>query len=218
MTNRPHDMTAEEMSPRERRHLRTQQAILDAARAIIVEEGTEKLSMRAIADRIDYSPAGLYEYYGGKDEIIDAVCLQGHRMLKRYLAAVEQHGSQEQYLVELGMAYVDFAQNNPDYFLLMFSQAAAMEAPTSTKNFTPDAEMMGSDSAFPILVEGIRRAEEAGVVRFLPGLSLLDTAYAYWALAHGAATLLTSHLRDMNADFDSANRRMFEAFTRGLAP
>ena len=51
-------------------YARTQQAILDAARAIIHEQGPDKLSMRAIADRIDYSPAGLYEYYGSKEEII----------------------------------------------------------------------------------------------------------------------------------------------------
>ena len=57
----------EALTPRQRRHLRTKDAILDAARQIIATEGAEKLSMRAIAKRIDYSPAGLYEYFGSKD-------------------------------------------------------------------------------------------------------------------------------------------------------
>ena len=60
-------------APRTKRHLRTKQAILDAARQIIAEEGPAALSMRALADRIDYSAAGLYEYFGSKEEIIAAV-------------------------------------------------------------------------------------------------------------------------------------------------
>ena len=46
---------------RTKRHLRTKQSILDAARAIIAEEGPAALSMRALADRIDYSAAGLHD-------------------------------------------------------------------------------------------------------------------------------------------------------------
>jgi AcrR family transcriptional regulator len=211
----------EELSPRERRHLRTQQAILDAARAIIAKEGTDKLSMRAIADKIDYSPAGLYEYYGSKEEIIREVSLQGHRTLKRYLAAVDRAVPEDQYLVDLGMAYVRFALQNPDYFLLMFSQVTTVDAtmPATTvpaQEMTEATGMMSEDSSFPILVEGIQRAQAAGVIRYLPGLTLMDTAYAFWAVAHGAAMLRVSHLREMQADFDSADRRMFEAFTRGL--
>jgi AcrR family transcriptional regulator len=55
----------DELTPRQRRHLRTKDAILDAARQIIAEEGADNLSMRGIAERIDYSAAGLYEYFGG---------------------------------------------------------------------------------------------------------------------------------------------------------
>ncbi|MCB0074139.1 MAG: helix-turn-helix transcriptional regulator, partial [Caldilineaceae bacterium] len=51
----------EELTTRERRALRTREAILDAARQIISRQGADALSMRAIAKAIDYSPAGLYE-------------------------------------------------------------------------------------------------------------------------------------------------------------
>lgn len=210
---------AEALSPRERRYLRTQQAILQAARAIIAEEGADKLSMRAIADRIDYSPAGLYEYYGSKEEIVREVSLQGHRTLKRYLAAVDQQVPEDQYLVDLGMAYVRFALQNPDYFLLMFSQATAVDATAAPEeDCIEDTGIMSNDSAFTILVQGVQRAQAAGVIRYLPGLTLLDTAYAFWAVAHGAAMLRVSHLRALDADFDTADRRMFEAFARGLRP
>ncbi|MCB0105373.1 MAG: TetR family transcriptional regulator, partial [Caldilineaceae bacterium] len=48
----------ETLTPRERRALRTREAILDAARKIISKDGVDGLSMRNIADAIDYSPAG----------------------------------------------------------------------------------------------------------------------------------------------------------------
>ncbi len=66
---------------RQRRHVRTKQAILDAALEIVIQDGPAALSMRALAERIDYSPAGLYEYFGSKEEIIAAVCDEGQRML-----------------------------------------------------------------------------------------------------------------------------------------
>ena len=48
---------------RRKRHIRTKQAILDAALEIISEDGPNALSMRNLADRIDYSAAGIYEYF-----------------------------------------------------------------------------------------------------------------------------------------------------------
>ncbi|MRR32158.1 TetR/AcrR family transcriptional regulator, partial [bacterium] len=51
-----------EISPSERRYQRTRQSILEAAQAILSEQGIEALSMRALAEKADYSPAALYKY------------------------------------------------------------------------------------------------------------------------------------------------------------
>ena len=76
-------------SPRVRRQQRTRRAILDAARQIINEKGPVALSMRALARHIDYSPAGLYEYFDGKDAIIKAVCGEGQDLLAGRMASVD---------------------------------------------------------------------------------------------------------------------------------
>ena len=207
----------DELSPRERRHQRTEQAILIAARDIITEDGVDKLSMRAIADRIDYSPAGLYEYFGSKEEIIGAVCREGHRTLRRYMAQVDQALPPDQYMVELGMAYVDFAIHNPEYFLLIFTTMNSEPDAYKQTASLPSAEMMSEDSSFPLLLAGVERAAQAGTIHFLPGLGLLETAYAFWSIAHGAAMLRVTHLRYSHMDFDRADRLMFEAFVQGLA-
>jgi AcrR family transcriptional regulator len=206
----------EELTPRERRYQRTQQAILTAARNIIAEGGADKLSMRAIADRIDYSPAGLYEYFGSKEEIILAVSWEGHRTLKRYLEKIDLALAPDQYLVELGLAYINFALQNPDYFMLIFTSSATQSNYDGDNPAVPSKAMMAEDSSFPILVAGVERAAKTGTIRMLEGLGAFETAYTFWAVVHGAAMLRITHLQQIKADFDSANRQMLAAYVRGM--
>ena len=56
-------MQDSEISPAERRRLRVRGAILDAAEKVFAEEGETGLSIRRIADEIDYSPAAIYKYF-----------------------------------------------------------------------------------------------------------------------------------------------------------
>ena len=111
----------EKLTPRERRQARTREEILDAALALINEKGPDAFSLRALAERVDYSPAGLYEYFDGKDDIINAVCADGDRMLFAYLRAVPDTLPIDQYLVELGLAYIRFAVQNVEHFKLVFT-------------------------------------------------------------------------------------------------
>ena len=129
-------MIMDELTPRQRRHLRTKDAILDAARQIISEDGIASLSMRGLADRIDYSAAGLYEYFGSKDEIITAVCLQGDKRLRQNMGRVDKALPPMNYLIEIGLAYIDFAVTNPDHFMLMF--ASGLSAPDEIQESTPE--------------------------------------------------------------------------------
>jgi len=55
---------------REREKQDMKSAILEAATKIIIEEGYDKLSMRKIAEAIEYTPTTLYNYYKDKAEII----------------------------------------------------------------------------------------------------------------------------------------------------
>lgn len=210
-------MTDQNLTPRERRYQRTQQAILSAARAIIAEEGADKLSMRAIADRIDYSPAGLYEYFGSKEEIIGTLCWEGHRMLKRYMDQVPLAMEPDEYMVELGMSYIRFAVQNPDYFLLIFTTAGTRPDFDGEVADGPTQEMMNEDSSFPVLLKGVDRAAKAGCIQLLEGMGLIETAYAFWSIVHGAAMLRVTYLSAMKVDFDRADRLMLTAFVRGMS-
>lgn len=193
--------------PRQRRQARTQQAILDAARQIITQQGADQLSMRAIAARIDYSPAGLYEYFGSKEEILQALSTQGHQRLRDHLLQVNTDLPPADYLLALGLAYIEFAQANPDYYLLMFT------TPPSPADID---SMLGESSSYPVLLEAIRRGLEAGVFKARRGYGQEEMAYSAWALVHGIAMLRITYLVDFPIDLAAADRGALLTFGRGL--
>ena len=199
------------MQPRERRFQRTKQAILDAALEIIREEGPGALNMRALAERSDYSAAGLYEYFGGKDEIIAEVCQQGHERLASHMRQADASLPVVDYLNEIGIGYICFALENPDHFLLMFTAVP----PSQDGDFSPE-ELLQGDSSFHILLGAIRRGIEEGVFPGRPGFGLMEMAYAAWAIVHGIAMLRVTLLRDYPMDFETADREALRNFARGL--
>jgi AcrR family transcriptional regulator len=230
----------EDLSPRERRQLRTSQAILDAAREIIQQEGVDALSMRAIADRIDYSAATLYEYYGGKDEIIQAVCRQGHQLLRERMALVDVSLPVREYVVEIGLVYIRFAVDNPDYFRLMFTPVEFEGPPEAAIHATPPtvahmdtekhtdtektwngqtlAEAMQDDSSsFPLLLRAVQRGIDAEIYKTRPGFGLLEIAYGCWSLVHGLASLRIAHQSRFPVDYEQTERQILTQFGLGLS-
>src|SRR5690606_29046765 len=102
---------------------------------------------------------------------------------------------------------------NRDYFLLIFTTPPQIDMSDPE---CAEKEMMNEDSSFPLLLGGVERAAEAGVIQLLPGLGVLGTAYAFWSIVHGAAMLRINYLDYMQMDFDRADRLMLEAFVRGM--
>lgn len=197
---------------RQRRHARTRQEILDASLDILYEGGPDKLSMREIASRVDYSPAGLYEYFENKEEIIAELCAEGDRRLRAMLYAVPESLPADEYLVQLGMAYIRYARENEDHFLLSFSRFP---------QFVPDEpipieKVIQGDETFNILLKAINRAIDAGLIRTREGYGLLEIAYGMFGLAHGLAVLQLNNMRDIAFDYERADRANLESFIHSL--
>ncbi|MGB1286002.1 MAG: TetR/AcrR family transcriptional regulator [Aggregatilineales bacterium] len=197
-------------TPRERRHQRTRDAILSAAVTLIRVEGADKLSLRAIAREIDYSPAGLYEYFGSKDDIINAVCQQGNDRLIRYLKGADATQSITDHLVNIGLAYVRFAHDNPEMFTLMFSTLPGPDE-------LPEPEDLSSEDAFTVAYQAVQAGIDAGIIAIRDDYDTLDIAYSLWAFVHGMAVLQVTHLRDFAMDYECIDRQALQAFIRGLA-
>jgi AcrR family transcriptional regulator len=196
---------------RDRRFRRNKQAILDAALEIIRESGPAALSMRALGERSDYSAAGLYEYFGGKGEIIAAVCAQGYERLTAHMRRADPALPVADYLVKIGLAYIRFALENPDHFLLMFTVAPPKPAGAASPQ-----EMLVQDTSFTILLRAIRRGIDEGVFRARPGFGWMEMAYAAWGMVHGLAMLRVTNPSGYPMDFEEADHEALLSFVRGL--
>jgi AcrR family transcriptional regulator len=198
-------------TPRERRSERSRQTILQAALDLVIEKGLNKLSLREIARRADYSPAGLYEYFGSKDQIIEAlVCDAGDRFFA-HLNRVSKTLPVETYLVDLGMAYIEFAHLNPDHFMLMFTHYQALPV-VDLESFSPG----GDSNAYGLLMDGVQRAIDEGVFQPQPDYSKVGITYSLWSLVHGLALLQATYLRQFKWDFATADRHAVQTFVEGL--
>ncbi len=195
-------------SPRQRRHARTRQEILDTALQLVTEKGADKLSLREIARQVDYSPAGLYEYFGSKEEIINALCMEGNNRLGQALKIVSTEMPYQEYLVELGLAYIRFAQLNSEFFSLMFTrlQVGIKEFPATETDFHAD------DPAL-ILFRAIKLGIEEND---LQTDDIWEMAYSFWATAHGLAMLQVVYLSGIQFDFDNANRHALKTLVHGM--
>lgn len=195
------------MTTRKRRTTEeTRQAILDAARELISERGAYNVSLRAIARRIQHSPAGLYEYFGSKDEIVEAVVREGFDRFAAYLGSVPHELHPMAYLEQLGLSYVRFALENPQHFMLIFNTISVYEGGTP-EYYIPDA-------TFSLLTNGLQRAMDAGEISADHDIDI--SAYAAWSIVHGMATLQLTQLDTHTHDFETATETALQQWLEGL--
>ena len=117
-------MGIKERQERDREAVR--RAILDAARELFVTEGFQHVSIRKIAERIEYSPAAIYSYFPSKDDIFFALAEEGFRLL----GSPADAAAQEQLdglapldrLRAVFWRMYDFSREHPQYFALMFME------------------------------------------------------------------------------------------------
>jgi AcrR family transcriptional regulator len=99
----------------------TRKNILDAAMRIGREEGWQALSMRKIADIIEYTPPVIYEYFANKEALMLELTKMGYRMLaKDTKAAMDRHTLPEKQLEDMWLAYWNFAFAQKELYQLMF--------------------------------------------------------------------------------------------------
>jgi AcrR family transcriptional regulator len=183
---------------RERIALRTR--IVEAARDIVSEQGLDALSMRAIAERVEYSPATLYLYFRDKDELLREVVAEGFRRLgdasRAQLAALPEGSDAAEHHRALGRAYARFALENTGYFRVMFELPAVARAGLEPC-CSQFAESGDENDTLQFVIETVRRGIDEGVIQ------LADArrgALISWALIHGLTSLyLSGHLRDVES-------------------
>ena len=161
---------------RERRHSQTRDDILGAAREVLLERGAADLSLREIARRAGFSPAALYKYFDNKDDVIKALADAAMTALVAAFAAAPADLPPDRRAVELGIAYLAFARENPE-------DVAVIELHESTANPLP---LTAEHVAVEEVVKGVFSDGVAAGVFTASGEDDPEyMAYGVWALAQG---------------------------------
>jgi len=185
-------------------------AILDAARELFVTHGYQEVSIRKIADRIEYSPAAIYSYFPSKDDIFFALAEEGFRLLFSYGQAIEAGAFAEpaDVLREMFWRYYQFSKEHPEYFALMFLDRSVPRIRDYWDRFGFVGEMKHD------MVQRIQQAIAAGACP-------RDTSpHAVFRLlltaAHGAAALRLCDRLAPGEDADLLARTTIDAVLIGL--
>ena len=94
---------------REREKEEIRQKILDAARELFVQEGYDAVSMRKIAERIEYSPTAIYLHFKDKRSVLIALCDEDFLRLARELQKIGRIEDPVERMRQSGRAYIRFA-------------------------------------------------------------------------------------------------------------
>jgi len=112
-------MGVKERKARQKKFLR--QEIIDAASELFVKEGYEQVSMRRIAEKIEYSPTTIYLYFKDKAELLEQVCVETFSRLSHILGRLqEQPGDPIERLKRGLIAYIKFGLENPHHYRATF--------------------------------------------------------------------------------------------------
>ena len=159
------------------------QAILAAAQHLFNEQGFEKVSMRNIAEAIEYSPATIYLYFKDKNELLFALQNQAFGQLAQGFESVFSIPHPAERLHALGHKYLEFAFEHPELFELMFIMTGPMEAVEACGEAAPWAS---GRAAFDRVVQVMQQGMDAGVFRCSNAES---AALMVWSQVHGLAAL-----------------------------
>jgi AcrR family transcriptional regulator len=179
------------LGPRERREREREEVrirILDAARELFASEGVDSVTMRRIADRIEYSPTAIYFHFRDKEALLAELCDCDFRAFAHGFTLIAQIPDPVERLRAAGRAYVEFGLNNPSHYRFMFMTAKTTDASTIAKG-NPE------EDAYAFL-KGIV-AELMATGRFRDDLTDTDlAAQVIWSAVHGLVSLEIAKCKD----------------------
>jgi AcrR family transcriptional regulator len=192
------------LSRRDRRRLATRVEILSAARELLLEVGPEGLSLRQVARRADFSPAALYTYFPSKDALIASLFAESFERLDACLRRVPGDLPPDRRVVELGLAYMEFARENPmDLRCMLLSTSLDLPEASGKALGLGAARMIG---------ETFREGVGQGIFQPDGLCNTQEMAFGAWALVHGMVSVAGIDLTAVSDDVSADPRRVLETY------
>lgn len=179
-----------EITPAERRRQRVRVSIIAAAEKVFSREGEAGLSIRRLAEEIDYSPSAIYKYFGSKDELLEEL---KDAFFERLLSRVDRVQLASMAFEDRAIAclstYINVATERPHHYAAAFSSSPSLEQVTSKPAMSwEEFCTTRKGQAFGILLDMVADGQSSGY--FDPEIDHVNAAKSVWASLHGLAQLL----------------------------
>jgi len=199
---------------REREKADVKSKILDAAREMFLTYGYEKVTMRMIAEKIEYSPTAIYLHFKDKQALFAELCsrdFQGLAEVFRRIAGIEDPIER---LKNIGHAYVSYALEHPNHYRLMFMTPH----PEGADEIDRDKKGNPDQDSYAFLKTCVQDCVASRRLR--PELTDVDLlCQALWATLHGVVSLHIVMANDKWVEWRPATmtaQLVLEATLRGL--
>ena len=201
-------------SRRERDRLALREKILDAARELFAAEGYEAVTLRKIAERIEYSTTAIYVHFRDKRALIQELISEDFGAHAEHFKEALEISDPFDRLARVGELYVDFARRYPNHYRFMFMTQRPLVDEGDEEPDDPEPDL--SLSSYAILVDTVeaciatgRLAEEYSDPQLV--------AHAMWAVVHGVVSLeLVVGCRIELPPMVEAAKRLTTAAVRGM--
>ena len=170
----------------------TRDKILDAARELFVTEGYEGVSMRRVAEKIEYSPTAIYVHFADKNELFHELCRQDFARLQEVMQSADMPADPIERLRQIGRSYIQFGVRFPNHYVFMFMTPHLPQEPDEE-----DREIMGNPEkdAYAMLKAAVQEAINAGCFRDEVQDAEL-VSQTLWASVHGVISLNIAKCKD----------------------
>jgi AcrR family transcriptional regulator len=200
---------------RERERADTRDKILEAARELFIQEGYDGVSMRKVAEKIEYSATAIYVHFANKKELFRELCYKDFTRLAEVFQSAALPEDPRERLKNLGRIYVEFGKQYPNHYKLMFmTPHPAWEPDERDHQMHCNPEV----DAYALLKHTVQQALDAGVFREgIDNVALISQTL--WAGVHGVISLRIAKENDCWVDCQplaSAVDLMLDALVRGL--
>ena len=137
----PTDAADNAVTPRERHRLQTREEILDAALAVMAEQGVAALNLTEVARRVGLRQPSLYQYFGSRNAVYDALFERGMRIhAGLFDAAINRHSAGWAAVRAASWETVRFAAGQPELAELIFTRAVPGFTP-SERAYAPSVQV-----------------------------------------------------------------------------
>ena len=166
---------------KEREKAEMKKMILDAAMDLFIHEGYNGISLRKIADKIEYSPGSIYNYFEDKDSIFYALHVEGFGLLYQKQLSIQDITDPRERLIKHGRVYIEFALENQQYYDIMFMIRGPEEIICKKEDWAHGFR------SYDLVRRNVAECQAAGMFK---GQNLEAVAFSLWAMVHGIASLV----------------------------